>query len=108
MGTPEPAPSQELTSADASILQVAFSQPVGESATIQQAQGILMALNRTDADAARTALQGVSTKFGISLPVLAEATIAIATTTEPAVDGHAASAVNQLLDPSLRIPAEFF
>ena len=73
-------------------------------ATIHQAQGILMALNHSDADAAWVAMQRVSEKFTISLLPLAEATIAIATSPQPAVNTHAAAAVHELLDPSLRIP----
>ena len=73
-------------------------------ATIHQAQGILMALNHSDADAAWVAMQRVSEKFTIRLLPLAEATIAIATTPQPAVNSHAAAAVHDLLEPSLRIP----
>ena len=73
---------------------------------VYQAQGILMALNHTDADAAWAALQRVSTKFDITLRSLAQATIAVATTLEPGVDVHAASAVHELLDPILRIPVD--
>ena len=75
-------------------------------ALIGQAQGILMALNHSDADAAWTALQRVSNYFGISPRALAEATIAIATTLEPRVDAYAATAVHELLDPVLRIADE--
>lgn len=64
---------------------------------IERATGILMALNCTDAEAARAALERVSCDAGVELPALAEATIAIATQPDPAVEPHLATAVHALL-----------
>ena len=66
-------------------------------AVIERATGILMALNCTYAEAARAALERASCDASIELPALAEATIAIATQSDPAVQPHLATAVHVLL-----------
>ena len=66
-------------------------------AVIERATGILMALNFTDAEVAWAALQRVSCDASLELPALAEATIAIATQAEPAVEPRLATAVHALL-----------
>ena len=74
---------------------------LGDHSVMRRAEGILMALNYTDADAAWAALQRVSADRGVEMRVLAEATIAIATTPNPTVELPVAAAVQELLWPSL-------
>ena len=73
-------------------------------AVVERATGILMALNCTDAEVARAALQRVSCDASVELPALAEATIAIATQAEPDVEPHLATAVHALLCTSTTSP----
>ena len=56
-----------------------------------------MALNCTDAETARAALERASCDTSVELPALAEATIAIATQPAPEVEPHLATAVHTLL-----------
>ena len=75
---------------------------VDSHAVVNQAQGILMAVHRIDADAAWAALVRVSSHSNIKLRAIADAVVGLMSTPDPVVDGDAAAAALEMLLPTLR------
>ncbi len=97
MPNPDTPESDPALDADARIQQLEAA--LEAHAVVDQARGILMALNRIDAHGAWALLMRVSSHENIKIRTLAEAVIAIVTSPEPVATSPATDAAVRYLLP---------